>query len=141
MSAKVKVTLTLAEVLKRIPKLWLEVVKSLKKMGIHLPLVANAIKKVVKEAKPNMRCEPVPLNKVGYYSEGNDSNTTLLVEYNDIRILYEKCAPTQFFVLSMHTCTTFLGPTSWITSLTCPKVNSNVFGCPELSTNFTKTHP
>ena len=47
LSAKVKVTMTLAEVLKRRPKLWLEVVKSLKKMGIHLPS-ADAIKKVVK---------------------------------------------------------------------------------------------
>ena len=86
LSAKVKVTMTLAEVLKRRPKLWLEVVKSLKKMGIHLPL-ADAIKKVVKETKPNVRCEPVPLNKVGDYSEGNNSNTTLPVEYNDIQSL------------------------------------------------------
>ena len=45
LSTKVKVTLTLAEVLKRIPKLWLEVVKSLKKMGIHLPSM-DAIKKL-----------------------------------------------------------------------------------------------
>ena len=64
LSVKVKVTMTLAEVLKRRPELWLEVVKSLKKMGIHLPS-ADVIKRVVKQAKPNMRCELVPLNKVG----------------------------------------------------------------------------
>ena len=55
-------------------------------MGIHLPST-DAIKKVVKEAKPNVRCEPVPLNKVGDYSEGNDNNTTLSVEYNDVQSL------------------------------------------------------
>ena len=55
-------------------------------MGIHLPS-ANTIKKVVKEAKPNVRCESVPLNKVGDYSEGNDNNTTLPIEYNDVQIL------------------------------------------------------
>ena len=86
LSAKVKVTMTLAKVLKKRPELWLEVVKSLKKMGIHLPSV-DAIQKVVKETKLNVRCEQVPLNKVGDYSEGNDNNTTLLVEYNDVQNL------------------------------------------------------
>ena len=78
--------MTLAEVLKRRPKLWLEIVKSLKKMGIHLPS-ADAIEKVVNEEKPKVRCELVPLNKVRDYSEGNDSNTTLPIEYNDIQSL------------------------------------------------------
>ena len=59
---------------------------SLKKMRIHLPS-ADAIKKVVKQANPNVRCEPVPLNKVGDYSEGNKSKTTLPMEYNDIQSL------------------------------------------------------
>ena len=86
LSAKVKVTMTLAKILKRRTKLWLEVVKSLKKMDIHLPLV-DAIEKVVKETKPNARCEPISLNKVGDYSEENNSNTTLPIEYNDIQSL------------------------------------------------------
>ena len=34
-----------------------------------------------------MRCELVPLNKVGDYSEGNNSNTTLPIEYNDVQSL------------------------------------------------------
>ena len=61
--------------------------KSLKKMDIHLPSSIDAVKKVVKQTKPNVRCEPVPLNKVGDYSEGNDSNTTLPAEYNDVQSL------------------------------------------------------
>ena len=55
-------------------------------MGVHLP-AADAIEKVVKETKPNMRCEPVPINKVGDYNEGNDNNTTFSIEYNDIQSL------------------------------------------------------
>ena len=86
LSAKVRVTMTLAEVLEKRPELWLEVVKSLKKMDVHLP-AADAIEKVVKETKPKVRCERVPLNKVGDYSEGNDSNTTLPVKYNDVQSL------------------------------------------------------
>ena len=55
-------------------------------MGIHLPS-ADTIKKVVEQMKPNVRCEPVPLNKVGDYSEGNDSNTTLPIEFNKVQSL------------------------------------------------------
>ena len=86
LSAKVKVTMTLAKVLQRRLELWLEVVKILKKMGVHLPAV-DAIEKVVKETKPKVRCEPVSLNKVGDCSERNNSNTTLPVEYNDVQNL------------------------------------------------------
>ena len=60
--------------------------KSLKKMGIHLP-AADAIKKIVKETKPKVRCELVPLNKVEEYSKRNDSNSTLSIDYNDIQSL------------------------------------------------------
>ena len=76
----------LTEVLKKRPELWLEVVKNLKKMSVHLP-TTDAIEKVVKKTKPNVRCELVPLNKVGDYSEGNNNNTTLPVEYNDVQSL------------------------------------------------------
>ena len=78
--------MTLDEVLKQRPKLQLEVVKSLKKMGIHL-LAMDAIERVVKENKPNVRCEPNPLNKVGDYNEGNNSNTTLQAEFNEVQNL------------------------------------------------------
>ena len=55
-------------------------------MGIHLPFT-DAIKFFFKETKPNVRCELASLNKVGDYNEGNDSNTTLPIEYNDIKSL------------------------------------------------------
>ena len=55
-------------------------------MGIHLPLI-DAIEKVVRDTKPNVRCEPLPLNKVGDYSEENDSNTTLPIEFNEVQSL------------------------------------------------------
>ena len=78
--------MTLAKVLKKRPKLWLEVVKRLKKMGIHLPSI-DAIKKVVRETKPVVRCEPIPLNKVGDYNEVKNNNTTLPIEYNEVQSL------------------------------------------------------
>ena len=34
-----------------------------------------------------MRCESIPLNKVGDYIEGNDNNTTFSIEYNDVQSL------------------------------------------------------
>ena len=77
----------MAEVLKKRLELWLEVMKGLRKMGIYLPL-ADAIKRIVRETKPVVRCEPVPLDKLGDYSEGgNNINATLPIEYNDIRSL------------------------------------------------------
>ena len=47
----------------------------------------DAIERVIKCNKPNLRCELVYLKKVGDYNEGNDSNTTLPVEYNDVQSL------------------------------------------------------
>ena len=34
-----------------------------------------------------MKCEPVPINKVGDYCEGEDSNTTLPIELNEVQSL------------------------------------------------------
>ena len=34
-----------------------------------------------------MKCEPVPLKKVGDYCEGDDGNTTLPVEFNEVKSL------------------------------------------------------
>ena len=34
-----------------------------------------------------MKYEPVPINKVGNYCEGEDGNTTLPVEYKDVKSL------------------------------------------------------
>ena len=38
-----------------------------------------------KEMVKKVKCEPIPINKVGDYCEGEDSNTTLPVEFNDIK--------------------------------------------------------
>ena len=38
------------------------------------------VKKVVK-------CELVPINKVGAYCEGEDGNTTFSIEFNDVKSL------------------------------------------------------
>ena len=33
------------------------------------------------------KCEPIPINKVGDYCEGDDGNITLPIEFNEIRSL------------------------------------------------------
>ena len=48
--------MTLDEVLKSRSKLWFEVVKRLKNMGIHLPY-ADTFERVVNDDKPNVRYE------------------------------------------------------------------------------------
>ena len=38
-----------------------------------------------KEVDGRVKCEPVPINKVGDYCEGEDNNTTLPVEFNKVK--------------------------------------------------------
>ena len=82
MFTPVKVTLPLADVLKVKPELWKEVLKGLQKMGIQIsPFVVSW--DAFTEPKEGMqKSEPVPINKVGDYCEGEDGNTTLPVEFN-----------------------------------------------------------
>ena len=47
----------------------------------------NAIKKAIDESKPKVRCKLVPLNKVRDQCEGDDGNTTLLAELNEVQSL------------------------------------------------------
>ena len=47
----------------------------------------QATKELVKRAKRATKCELVPINKVGYYCKGEDGNTTLPVEFNDVKSL------------------------------------------------------
>ena len=77
-STLVRVSLPLAYVLKVKPKLWHEVVKCLKRMGIEVPLVQEMRETMVVDPIKKIKCDPVPLNKVGEYWEGDDGNTTLL---------------------------------------------------------------
>ena len=38
-----------------------------------------------KEVVGKVKCEPVPISKVKEYCEGEDNNTTLLVEFNEVK--------------------------------------------------------
>ena len=83
LSTQVKITLPLADVLKIKPELWKEVLDCLKKMGILVPMHMTTMDGITQSKKDDkIKSEPVPLNKVGDYCEGEDGNTTLPVEYN-----------------------------------------------------------
>ena len=56
-------------------------------MGIELPLIQEFRGTTVVEPTKKVKCEPVPLNKVGDYCEGDDGNTTLPVEFNGVKSL------------------------------------------------------
>ena len=87
LSTPVRVSLPLEDVLKVRPKLWHEVVKCLRRMGIEMPLVPGLRETMVVDPMKKVKCEPVPLNKVGDYYKGDDGNITLPVEFNDIKSL------------------------------------------------------
>ena len=78
MSALIKCTLPLSDILKVRPELWEEVAKYLKAIGVDMPMM-----KLNQEEKRKTKSKvaPVPLNKVRDYCEGEDSNTTILVTY------------------------------------------------------------
>ncbi|MCO5566310.1 hypothetical protein L7F22_019987 [Adiantum nelumboides] len=83
LSTPVKCTITLAELLKLRPSMWTEVGKCLEKFGVKSPLkfLRNEIDHL---ESPRKDARPVPLNKVGEYCEGEDGNTTLPVEFNEV---------------------------------------------------------
>ena len=75
MSTPMKCTITLAELLKLRPSVWTEVGQCLEKFGVKNPL--KFLKNEIKEAEsPKKDAQPVPLDKVGEYCEGEDGNTT-----------------------------------------------------------------
>ena len=80
LATPIRCTLPLAELLKARPKLWKEVRKCLKHIGIDLSFMERAASSTKTSCKP--KSEPVPLNKVGQYNDGEDANTTLPVELN-----------------------------------------------------------
>ena len=81
MSAPIRCTLPLSDVLKAKPELWEEVAKYLKSIGVEMPIMEHNQIHTTKSAKANGNTEPVPLNKVGDYCEGEDSNTTIPIEF------------------------------------------------------------
>ena len=52
-----------------------------------MPLVQELRETMVVDLIKKVKYEPVPLNKVGDYYEGDDGNTTLPVEFNDVKSL------------------------------------------------------
>ena len=80
MSAPIRCTLPLADVLRVRPELWKELGLQLKKLGVELP-ISEQIPIKENHKKPKKNFEPVPLNKVGDYCEGEDRNTTIPVEF------------------------------------------------------------
>ena len=83
MSTPVMVTLTLAEILKVKPKLWQEVTTCLGQEGVQK--IKTKPNQMPRDGVGKVKCELVPINKVGDYCEGEDSNTTLPVEFNEVK--------------------------------------------------------
>ena len=82
LSTPVTCTITLAELLRIKPEMWVNVGECLKKFGIKNP--AQRIKEGLDEIKKPGNTRPVPLNRVGEYCEGEDGNTTLPVEFQGV---------------------------------------------------------
>ena len=56
-------------------------------MGIEMPLVQELRETMVIDLEKKVKCEPIPLNKLGDYCEGDDGNNTLPVEYYGVTSL------------------------------------------------------
>ena len=65
LSTPIKVSLPLAKVLKVRPKMRLEIMKFLKRMGVELPPCKNMSETIVANSIKGVKCDPIPLNKVG----------------------------------------------------------------------------
>ena len=52
-----------------------------------MPLVQDLRETMVVDPVKKVKCEPVPLNKVVDFCEGDDGNTTILADFNEVRIL------------------------------------------------------
>ena len=60
-------------------ELWKELGKQLKKLGVDLPILEQVSMMNKNNKKRNF--EPVPLNKVGDYYEGEDGNMTIPIDF------------------------------------------------------------
>ena len=65
LSTPIKVSLLFAEVLKVRLEMWLEILKCLKRMGVELPPCKDMSKTIVAKFMKGVKCEQIPLNKVG----------------------------------------------------------------------------
>ena len=83
---QVECKLTLEELLKVRPHVWANVARTLWKMGIQ-GIGLDKIKDLKKRNRTPTRVQPMPLNKVGEYFEGEEGNITQHIEYNNVRTL------------------------------------------------------
>ena len=67
------------------PELWKELGLQLKKLGVELPISEQIPTR--DDIKKQKNYELVPLNKVGDYCEGEDSNTTIPIEFKGQQML------------------------------------------------------
>ncbi|MCO5577550.1 hypothetical protein L7F22_031381 [Adiantum nelumboides] len=86
LSTPVTCTITLSELLKISPHLWEEMGKHLETKGIKIPIQTDPPREA-KQIGNQQTAQPVPINKVGDYCEGEEGNTTLPVEYNEIKTI------------------------------------------------------
>ena len=63
--------------------MWEEVARYLKTIGVDIPM--GEISQIKGQEKQTKVVTHVPLNKVGEYCEGEDSNTTIPVSYQGVR--------------------------------------------------------
>ena len=52
-----------------------------------MPHFKDMSEAMLANSRNRVKCETVPLNKVGDYYEGNHGDTTLLMEWNDLKSL------------------------------------------------------
>ena len=79
LSAPIKCTLPLAELLRARLEMWEEVAKYLKTIGVDITM--GEINQLKGQEKHKKIITPVPLNKVEDYCKGEDSNTTIPISY------------------------------------------------------------
>ena len=83
LSASIKCTLPLVDLLKARPEMWEEVARYLKTIGVDIPM--EKISQLKGQEKQTKVVTPIPPNKVGDYCEGEDSNTTSPVSYQGVK--------------------------------------------------------
>ena len=87
LSTPIRVTLPLADVLRVKPELWEGIARAFKQMGVKIPSREELNITNEGERRKQVNYEPVPINKVGDYCEGEDGNTTLPVKFNEVTSL------------------------------------------------------
>ena len=88
LSLPIQCTITLGELLKIRPHLWNDLENTLGKLGIkEIDPIKLKQAHNKNETVKTKQTEPVPLNKVGEYCEGEDGNITIPVEHNNIKTL------------------------------------------------------